>query len=146
MQLTLEERIRERAYFLSESAGGGGDDTHFWLIAEREVLAEIATESATAVQVAEAIHAEAIHMEAAEPVLQATETTQAVPSQPNKPARKARPAGKTSAKSSAKSAPAAAESRTVQSGVVTPIKSATNAPVKPAITPANKARARASAH
>ncbi|HEX5845759.1 MAG TPA: DUF2934 domain-containing protein [Rhodoplanes sp.] len=141
MQLTLEERIRDRAYFLSESAGGGGDDTHFWLIAEREVLAEIATESATAVQVAEAIH-----MEAAEPVLQATETTQAAPSQPNKPARKTRPAGKTSAKSSAKSAPAAAESRTVQSGVVTPIKSATNAPVKPAITPANKARARASAH
>ncbi|MGZ8322732.1 MAG: DUF2934 domain-containing protein [Rhodoplanes sp.] len=140
MQLTLEERIRDRAYFLSESAGGGGDDTHFWLIAEREVLAEIATESATAVQVAEAIH-----MEAAEPVLQATETTQAAPSQPNKPARKTRPAGKTSAKSSAKSAPAAAESRTVQSGVVTPIKSATNAPVKPAITPANKARARASA-
>ena len=140
MQLTLEERIRDRAYFLSESAGGGGDDTHFWLIAEREVLAEIATESATAVQVAEAIH-----MEAAEPVRQATETTQAAPSQPNKPARKTRPAGKTSVKSSAKSAPAAAESRTVQSGVVTPIKSATNAPVKPAITPANKARARASA-
>ena len=104
------------------------------------MLAEIATESATAVQVAEAIHAQAIHMEAAEPVLQATETTQA------EPARKTRPAGKTSAKSSAKSAPAAAESRTVQSGVVTPIKSATNAPVKPAITPANKARARASAH
>ncbi|MEZ5889036.1 MAG: DUF2934 domain-containing protein [Xanthobacteraceae bacterium] len=47
MQLTLEDRIRDRAYFISQAHGGAGDDTHFWLMAEREVLAEIAAESAT---------------------------------------------------------------------------------------------------
>ena len=48
MKLTLEDRIRQRAYFLSLSGGRAGDETHFWLIAEREVLAEIAMESAAA--------------------------------------------------------------------------------------------------
>ena len=47
MKLTLEDRIRQRAYFLSLSGGGAGDETHFWLVAEREVLTEVATESAT---------------------------------------------------------------------------------------------------
>jgi hypothetical protein len=42
MGLSLEERIRQRAYFLSMS--GTGDDTTFWLIAEREVMAEVATQ------------------------------------------------------------------------------------------------------
>jgi Protein of unknown function (DUF2934) len=37
MKLTLEDRIRERAYFLALSGGGAGDATHFWLIAEQEV-------------------------------------------------------------------------------------------------------------
>ena len=44
MKLTLEDRIREHAY--SQSGGGAGDGSHFWLIAEREVLA--AMESALA--------------------------------------------------------------------------------------------------
>jgi len=48
MKLTLEDRIRQHAYFLSLSGGRAGDETHFWLIAEREVLAEIAMESAAA--------------------------------------------------------------------------------------------------
>ena len=48
MQLALEDRIRQRAYFLSLSGGGAGDETHFWLVAEREVLTEVATESAAA--------------------------------------------------------------------------------------------------
>ena len=48
MKLTLEDRIRQRAYFLSLSGGGAGDETHFWLIAEREVLAGIGMESAAA--------------------------------------------------------------------------------------------------
>ena len=48
MRLTLEDRIRQRAYFLSLSSGGAGDETHFWLVAEREVLTEVAMESAAA--------------------------------------------------------------------------------------------------
>ena len=55
MELTFEDRIRERAYFLSLSGGGAGDDTHFWLIAEREVRAEVAMESAAASQLTETI-------------------------------------------------------------------------------------------
>jgi hypothetical protein len=46
MNLSLEDRIRQRAYFLSLS--GAGDETHFWLIAEREVMAEVVTETAPA--------------------------------------------------------------------------------------------------
>ena len=46
MNLSLEDRIRQRAYFLSLS--GAGDETHFWLIAEREMTAEVVTESAPA--------------------------------------------------------------------------------------------------
>ena len=33
MQLTLEDRIRERAYFISQASGGAGDDRQFWLMA-----------------------------------------------------------------------------------------------------------------
>ena len=36
MELTLQHRIRERAYFLSLARGGAGDGMSFWLIAERE--------------------------------------------------------------------------------------------------------------
>jgi hypothetical protein len=54
MKLTLESRIRQRAYFLWLSGGGAGDETHFWLIAEREVLVEVAMESAAAFELAEA--------------------------------------------------------------------------------------------
>jgi len=46
MNLSLEDRIRQRAYFLSMS--GAGDETTFWLIAEREVMAEVMMESAPA--------------------------------------------------------------------------------------------------
>ena len=48
MQSTLEDRIRDRAYFISQPDGGAGDDRHFWLMAEREVLAEIAAEPVAA--------------------------------------------------------------------------------------------------
>ena len=48
MQLALEDRIRQRAYFLSLSGSGSGDQTHFWLVAEREVLTEVARESVVA--------------------------------------------------------------------------------------------------
>ena len=54
MKLTLEDRIRQRAYFLWVSGAGAGDETHFWLIAERVVLAEVAMESSTVFQRAEA--------------------------------------------------------------------------------------------
>ena len=42
---TLRDRIRERAYHLWSNGCGLGDDNHYWLMAEREVLAEIAAES-----------------------------------------------------------------------------------------------------
>ena len=54
MKLTLEDRIRQRAYFLWLDGTGAGDDIHFWLIAEREVLAGVAMEAAAAYQLAEA--------------------------------------------------------------------------------------------
>jgi hypothetical protein len=54
MKLSLEDRIRQHAYFLWLSGGGAGDETHFWLLAEREVLAEVAINSAAALQPAEA--------------------------------------------------------------------------------------------
>ena len=54
MKLTLEDRIRQRAYFLWLDGTGAGDDIHFWLIAEREVLAGVAMEAAVAYQLAEA--------------------------------------------------------------------------------------------
>jgi hypothetical protein len=46
MNLTLEDRIRERAYFLWLDASKAGDATYFWLTAEREVLAQVAMEAA----------------------------------------------------------------------------------------------------
>jgi len=46
MDLTLEDRIRQRAYFLWLDDAAGGNPTYFWLIAEREVLAEIAMQAA----------------------------------------------------------------------------------------------------
>ena len=42
---TLRDRIRERAYHLWSNGSGQGDDNDYWLMAEREVLAEIAAES-----------------------------------------------------------------------------------------------------
>jgi DUF2934 family protein len=53
MKLTLEDRIRQRAYFLWLDGSGAGDATYYWLIAEREVSAEVALEAATALQLAE---------------------------------------------------------------------------------------------
>lgn len=54
MNSNLEDRIRERAYFLWLDASKAGDATYFWLIAEREVLAEAAVQTATAREIAEA--------------------------------------------------------------------------------------------
>ncbi|MEZ5889596.1 MAG: DUF2934 domain-containing protein [Xanthobacteraceae bacterium] len=50
----LEDRIRERAYFLWLDASKAGDATYFWLIAEREVLAQVAIEAATNLQLPQA--------------------------------------------------------------------------------------------
>ena len=44
MEQTLQDRIRERAHHLWSSGREQGDDNHYWLMAEREVLAEIAAE------------------------------------------------------------------------------------------------------
>ena len=46
MPVSLEDRIRDRAHFLSQGGGGVFQGGHFWLIAEREVLIEVAMESA----------------------------------------------------------------------------------------------------
>lgn len=54
MEQTLHDRMRERAYHLWKSGDGQGDDNHYWLIAEREVLAEVAADRTIgAVQIAE---------------------------------------------------------------------------------------------
>ena len=88
MKLTLEDRIREHAYFSSQSGGGAGDGSHFWLIAEREVLA--AMESALASPLAEAI--QSMETENQTAVLQATETAQRPAAEPKKIAHKAQAA------------------------------------------------------
>jgi hypothetical protein len=88
MKLTLEDRIREHAYFSSQSGGGAGDGSHFWLIAEREVLA--AMESALASPLAEAI--QSVETENQTAVLQATETAQRPAAEPKKIAHKAQAA------------------------------------------------------
>lgn len=50
MEQALQDRIRQHAYFLWISGGGAGDEIHFWLLAEREVLAEVAMNSPAAFQ------------------------------------------------------------------------------------------------
>lgn len=45
MEQTPQDRIRERAYHLWNDGCGQGDETFFWVMAEREVSAEIAAES-----------------------------------------------------------------------------------------------------
>ena len=121
MEPTLEDRIRERASFLSQSGGGAGDGTHFWLIAEREVLA--AMESALASPLAEAI--QSVETENQTAVLQATETAQQpAADQPKRAAHKPRAAAKDSTKS-AKASPAAAAESPAAKSAITPTKPAT---------------------
>jgi Protein of unknown function (DUF2934) len=45
MEQTLQDRIRERAYHFWSNGSGQGDDNDYWLMAEREVLGEIAAKS-----------------------------------------------------------------------------------------------------
>jgi hypothetical protein len=54
VSLTLEDRIRERAYFLWLDASEAGDAAYFWLTAEREVLAQVAIEAAMLPQLPQA--------------------------------------------------------------------------------------------
>ena len=132
MATTLEDRIRERAYFLSQSGGGADDGTHFWLIAEREVLAEVAMESAANSQPSEAVQL----AEAASPIpmLKATKPApEPEAKRPKKAARKPRAAKgsvKTSAKATALST--AAESPAVNSPN-TPIKTGSDTRARPAV-------------
>lgn len=46
MEMTLEDRIRQRAYYMWLDGGGGLDSTSYWLTAEREVLADTEREAA----------------------------------------------------------------------------------------------------
>jgi hypothetical protein len=50
MPVSLEDRIRDRAHFLSQGGGGVFQGGHFWLIAQREVLIEVAMKSAATIQ------------------------------------------------------------------------------------------------
>ena len=102
MAVSLEDRIRERASFLSQGGGGVDDGAHFWLIAEREVLAEVAMESA-ATQLWEAMPLGGTASPT--PMLKAAEE------QPKKIARKSRATAKRSAKASAKRAASISLSR-----------------------------------
>ena len=54
MELPLEDRIRQHAYFLWLDNAGAGNDVYFWLAAENQILAEVAMEAETARQLAEA--------------------------------------------------------------------------------------------
>ena len=54
MDSTLEDLIRQRAYFLWLDDSASTDATYFWLIAEREVMAEVAAQAATARERAQA--------------------------------------------------------------------------------------------
>jgi hypothetical protein len=121
MEPTLEDRIRERAYFLSQSGGGAGDGAHFWLIAEREVLA--AMESALASPLAEAI--QSVETENQPDVLQATETAQQREAESKNTAHKAQIAAKGSTKSAMAASPAAAVESPAAKPAITPTKSAT---------------------
>ena len=79
---TLRDRIRERAYHLWSNGSGQGDDNDYWLMAEREVLAEIAAESLLA---------------SASP-----ETAQSVPSVPTETATPGKPRASTKSSSRAR--------------------------------------------
>jgi len=50
MPVSVEDRIRDRAHFLSQGGGGVFRGGHFWLIAEREVRLEVAMESAATIR------------------------------------------------------------------------------------------------
>jgi Protein of unknown function (DUF2934) len=54
MESTMEDRIRQHAYFLWLDNNRTGDATSFWLAAERAVLAEVEQEAVTALQQAQA--------------------------------------------------------------------------------------------
>ena len=64
MESTMEDRIREQAYFLWLANNCTGDATCFWLAAEREVLAEVEKEAAEAVEDAQASPLSATHRSA----------------------------------------------------------------------------------
>ena len=121
MEQTLQDRIRERAYHLWSNGSGQGDDNDYWLMAEREVLAEIAAESLLA---------------SASP-----ETVQPVPSVPAETAtpRKVR----ATTKSSPKIASKAARPAFAKSAVVTPIDSESETQAKPRLAASSKTRTRA---
>ncbi len=50
MESTMEDRIRQYAYFLWLDNNRTGDATVFWLAAERKVLAEVEKEAAAVVE------------------------------------------------------------------------------------------------
>jgi Protein of unknown function (DUF2934) len=47
MTETVQDRIRQRAYHLWNNGSRQGDETYFWLMAEREIQAEMEAEKDT---------------------------------------------------------------------------------------------------
>lgn len=151
MAKTLEDRIRERAYILWANSGGSGDGNHFWMMAEREVLAEIEIETLPALPTTAAETA-AAETDSAAPTTAieeaattaATDTPAATAAKAKKTAaRKSRSSAKSSAKPARKPPVlAVVESTPAKSATITPLRPAAKTSAKPAAT---KARARAAA-
>jgi hypothetical protein len=136
MERTLDDRIRERAYYLTINSGGAGDETHFWLIAEREILAEQATD----VEAAPIAHAEI----PAEPA-QSIAVSRPVPAAPaKKAARKSPTSAKAKAPAKAAKVAAPTPAPALKSANVTPLKPVAKTPLK-LVASSGKARARAAA-
>ena len=140
MATTLEDRIRERAYFLSQRGGRADDGTHFWLIAEREVLAEVAMESAANSQPSEAV--QLAETASPIPVLQATKPAREPEAkQPKKAARKPRTATRSVKTSPKATAPSTAAESPAGNPATTPFKPGADMRARPSVVrPHSRAR------
>lgn len=148
MAKALEDRIRERAYYLSINHGGAGDNNHFWLMAEREVLAEItgATVSAPVSATTAATDSATLTtptVETAATIAAATPATAATAKPKKTAVRKLRSTAKSTAKPAAKpTVLTVVDGASGKSATVTPIRPAGKTSAKQA---AIRARARAAA-
>jgi hypothetical protein len=127
---TLRDRIRERAYHLWSNGCGLGDDNHYWLMAEREVLAEIAAESLLA----------SASTETAQPVLSVLAKTAA----PHKARATTKSSPKVASKAAAPTSAAKSASPTfAKSAVVTPMDSESETQAEPMLAASTRTSARA---
>ena len=129
MEQTLQDRIRERAHHLWSNDCGQGDDNHYWLMAEREVLAEIAAESPLA--------------SASSETEQPAPTVAVETATPRKASASIKSSSKAASKAAAPTSAAKAESPAfAKSAGVTPINSESGTQAKPTLAASAKTRAR----